>query len=97
MNSGTGCSTNAADNSIPITESDPKDLFDTYESTQSPPGGFHPYGMDMTNNDLFEPVSDNSDAGDITTGQIRPQSILPTHPLSGEMSSRSAKRTIPRQ
>lgn len=48
--------TNAANNSIPIVETDPKQLFDDYSSTARPPQGFHPNGIDNNNGSIFYPI-----------------------------------------
>ena len=48
--------TNAANNSIPKTDADAKQLFDDYTSTQSSPAGFHPGGIDNNNGSIFQPI-----------------------------------------
>jgi hypothetical protein len=48
--------TNAANNSIPKTDADAKELFDDYTSTQSSPAGFHPDGIDNNNGSIFYPI-----------------------------------------
>jgi hypothetical protein len=92
MNNGTGpcgdASTLHDGSIILISEGDPKDLFDDYQSTASPPTGWYPDGIDMNNHDLFMPVTDNTDATDVTTGPRQPASVLPRTPLGGEMMSR---------
>lgn len=69
--------TNAANNSIPIVDADPKQLFDDYTTTASNPKGFYPDGIDTNNGSIFMPITDNTDATDIETGPISPQSQLP--------------------
>jgi hypothetical protein len=79
--------TNAANNSIPMSDVDPKQLVDDYSSTKLPPKGFHAGGLDDNNGSIFMPVTDNTDATDIMTGSKIPASVLP--PRLGKRLSES--------
>ncbi len=70
--SNPGASTNAADNPVPRVEVDPKQLFDTYASTQSSAPGFYPNGFYDAGSDIEDYTT--LDAGD---AMQTPQSVLP--------------------
>ena len=60
--------TNAANNGIPKTDADAKQLFDDFTSTQSSPAGFHPSGIDNNNSSIFYPIlSYDNDAESLET------------------------------
>ncbi len=84
--------TNAANNGIPNTDADAKELFDDYTSTQSPPSGHYPLGTDGNNGSIFMPVTDNTDATDIQTGPISPKSNPPMPRPGSRLIDQSGNR-----
>lgn len=82
----------STNNGIPVSDTDPKELFDSYQSTQSSPQGYYPFGIATGETGIEDYQPDADDRVMLT-----PPSVLPRRPIPGEMSSRSDKLTFPRQ
>ncbi len=72
--SNPGESTDASNNGIPIADVDPKRLFDTYESTQSPPQGFYPDGFQPADDDVLNSGPEGLWQTDVSDSDVTPRS-----------------------